>query len=65
MNLDETLLPPISLDLLTALESHFPEQSAQLSWGDREVWFKSGQRSVVRFLQKHYQIQQENMLGHQ
>ena len=43
-------MPPLDLDLVEALNARFPEQSADLNWSDKEVWYKSGQRSVVNFL---------------
>lgn len=43
-------MPPLDLDLVEALNARFPEQSADLNWSDKEVWYKSGQRSVVKFL---------------
>lgn len=43
-------MPPLDLDLVEALNARFPEQSADMNWSDKEVWYKSGQRSVVKFL---------------
>jgi len=43
-------MPPLDLDLVEALNARFPEQSADLNWSDKEVWYKSGQRSVIKFL---------------
>lgn len=43
-------MPPLDLDLVEALNARFPEQSADMNWSDKEVWYKSGQRSVVNFL---------------
>lgn len=54
--------PFIPKPLLDALEEHFPERAADLRWSDREVWFKAGQCSVVRFLATKFQEQNENIL---
>ena len=45
-------LPWLDDDLVNALDQRFPEQSADLLWSDRDVWYKSGQRSVIRFLKQ-------------
>lgn len=55
-------IPPIDPALVAALEALFPEQAADLKWSDREVWFKSGQCQVVRFLKARLAEQQENIL---
>jgi hypothetical protein len=43
-------LPVTVVQLIETLEAIFPEESARLEWADREVWYKSGQRSVVNWL---------------
>jgi hypothetical protein len=43
-------LPVTVVQLIETLDSVFPEQSAQLEWDDREVWYRAGQRSVVTWL---------------
>ena len=50
-------LPPIPKKLLDALNKLFPERSADLAWSDKEVWFRSGQRTVIRFLNSHFNNQ--------
>ena len=55
----DTELPPINKALLEKLNELFPEKSADLSWEEKEVWYKSGQRSVIHFLQQTYKDQQE------
>lgn len=42
--------PPIDERLVAALAAQFPDQAADIDWADREVWFKAGQVSVVRWL---------------
>lgn len=43
-------VPLKSDELIDLLEEVFPEESARLEWSDREVWFKAGQRAVVKWL---------------
>lgn len=52
-------LPPISAQLLSALAQQFPDRSPDLQWSEKEVWFRSGQASVVRFLATVHQDQLE------
>ena len=52
-------IPPIDRNLLEKLNELFPEKSADLSWEEKEIWYKSGQRSVIHFLQQTYKDQQE------
>ena len=54
--------PHISKDFIEELNKLFPEMSADLKWSDKEVWFRSGQRSIVRFLISHYIKQNENIM---
>lgn len=51
--------PPLTEQLIAALDAQFPERSAELDWNEKEVWFKGGQRSVVRFLASQLEEQQE------
>ena len=55
----DTELPPIDKNLLEKLNELFPEKSADLSWEEKEIWYKAGQRSVIHFLQQTYKDQQE------
>jgi len=55
--------PAIDERLLGALGAEFPDRAPDLSWNDREVWFKAGQVSVVRYLAAKYEDQQENGLA--
>ena len=54
-------MPLVKQDLLEALDARFPNQSADLQWSDKEVWFKAGQRSVVEFLIKQFKEQEEDV----
>jgi len=60
--MSETKIPMLHRQQVEALDALYPEQSAEMDWSDREVWFKAGQRSVIRFLWKQIQIQEENIL---
>lgn len=57
--------PTIPKALLDELDSRFPEMSADPGWTDREIWIRSGQRSVVRFLLGQFKRQNENILSQQ
>jgi len=48
---------------MEALERQFPERSADLRWSDREVWFRAGERQVVRFLRAQFDKQNETVLA--
>jgi hypothetical protein len=52
--------PPLTEQLIAALATQFPDRSADLDWGEKEVWFKAGQVSVIRWLAAKYEEQQEN-----
>ena len=54
-------MPLVKQDLLEALDIRFPNQSADLQWSEKEVWFKAGQRSVVEFLIKQFKEQEEDV----
>jgi hypothetical protein len=57
--------PLIPEALVEELDRRFPEMSADPGWSDREIWIKSGQRSVVRFLMGQFKRQNENILNQQ
>lgn len=54
-------LPNLSEALVAALSAQFPDQAADLSWPEKEVWFKAGQASVVRWL--NARLQEQNEIG--
>jgi len=60
--MDKTF-PPISRELITALEAAFPDQVPSISDTDRQIWFKAGQVQVVRFLKEKLREQNENILN--
>jgi len=51
--------PIIKEDLISYLNSIFPEKSADLKDTEKEVFFKGGQRSVVNHLIKEQKEQEE------
>ena len=51
-------IPPISERLVAALATKFPDQAPGLDCPDREVWFRAGQVSVVRWLASKLEEQQ-------
>lgn len=55
-------LPVIPEDLLKALDSIFPERCPDPSWSEREVWMRVGERRVVKFLQRVFAEQNDNVL---
>ena len=55
-------MPELSEDLINALDERFPEASADLQWTEKEIWYKAGQRSVVKFLLQIMREQEENVL---
>ena len=55
-------LPNIDRKLLTALAEKFPDKSPSLDFSDKEVWFRAGQASVVRYLDAQYELQEQNPL---
>ena len=55
-------LPPIDERLVKALAEEFPDQSPTLDDTDREIIFKAGQVSVVRWLSSKHRDQQEDLL---
>ena len=60
--MDYQRIPNLSEALVTALAVQFPDQAADLAWPEKEVWFKAGQASVVRWLAARLQEQNENGL---
>ena len=54
---DKIDFPLLSDEIIDELDKLFPEQSADLQWTDREIFYKSGQRSVVRFLKEKRKLQ--------
>ena len=55
-------LPAIDERLVAALAAEFPDRSPDLDWSDKEIMFRAGQVSVVRWLASKYREQQEDIL---
>lgn len=56
-------IPPLSPELIDALDRRFPERCPDPTWSDREVWRRVGQREVVRFLIEELKRQSDNLIG--
>ena len=60
---EEIVLPALSKDLIDKLDKLYPDKCPLLTDDDRMVWFKSGQRSVINYLQQIYDEQlQDNII---
>lgn len=56
-------LPQIDERLVAALAAEFPDRSPDLSWSDREIIWRAGQVSVVKWLaQKSLDQQSETVV---
>jgi hypothetical protein len=53
-------IPIIKEELIKYLNSLFPDKCADLKDSEKEIYYKSGQRSGVTHLINQYNIQQEN-----
>jgi len=60
--INDIKLPVISKDLLDALDVLFPERTPPITMEYKEICFRSGQRSVIRFLHEKLNQQSENVL---
>lgn len=52
-------IPILSEELIDYLDTLFPEKCADLQENEKEIFYKSGQRSVVKHLKEKFKIQQE------
>jgi len=52
-------VPTINEDLIKYLNTLFPEQCADLNDTEKTIFYKSGQRSVVKHLIEKFKQQQE------
>ena len=61
MKLTESMLRTIiKEELIKYLNNLFPDKCPDLKDSEKEIYYKSGQRSVVNHLINQYNIQQEN-----
>ena len=58
---EEIVLPALTQDLINKLDKLFPHKCPLLTDEDRVIWYKSGQRQVIDYLQQTYdeQLQQD------
>lgn len=56
-------VPVIDEKVVSLLAEQFPDQAPSLDLTDKEVWFRAGQVSVVRWLKKHRDEQQQGLYG--
>ena len=49
--------PTLSEELIDYLDTLFPEKCADLTQNDKEIFYQSGQRSVVKHLIEKYKLQ--------
>lgn len=47
---------------MAALAAEFPDRSPELEWSDREIMFRAGQVSVVKWLAQKLEDQQTNVV---
>ena len=47
---------------MAALAAEFPDRSPELQWTDREIMFRAGQVSVVKWLLQKLEDQQTNVV---
>ena len=56
-------LPDLSSSLIKKLDELYPKRYPEITWEDREIWFKAGQRSGVDFLQQVHDEQNETIIS--
>ena len=54
-------MPPIDERLVAALAAEFPDRSPDLEWSDKEIMWRAGQVSVVKWLAIKLEEQQDDM----
>tara|TARA_Y100001972_G_C7655537_1_gene330098 strand:- start:259 stop:456 length:198 start_codon:yes stop_codon:yes gene_type:complete len=55
-------VPHISKEMLDALDVLFPERTPEINMDMKEIYFRIGQRSVVRYLHTEAKKQSENIM---
>ncbi len=55
-------LPQIDERLVVALAAEFPDRAPELEWSDREIMFRAGQVSVVKWLAQKLEDQQTDVV---
>ncbi len=54
--------PPIDEAIIRRLNELYPEKCPDIDTPDRNIWFYSGQRSVVKMLESVYNEQNTNTI---
>ena len=55
-------LPPIDERIVALLATQFPDQAPDVSMTDREIMYRAGQVSVVRWLAAQLEAQEQGLL---
>lgn len=55
-------LPQIDERLVAALAAEFPDRAPELEWSDREIMYRAGQVSVVKWLAQKLEDQQTSVV---
>ena len=56
-------LPDLISSLIKKLDELYRQRYPEITWEDREIWFKAGQRSVVDFLEQVHSEQNETIIS--
>jgi len=54
--------PFISNELAEFLDKSYPERCPEVSWSEREIWLKAGERKLVRRLLQMHADQMHNAI---
>lgn len=63
IHLVDIICPPISKELITYLETVFPDKCPDLDYSDRQVWIDVGAVKVTKHLRAQYLEQSETVLS--
>jgi hypothetical protein len=55
-------MPHVSDEMLEALDVLFPERTPEINMDMKEIYFRIGQRSVIRYLHAEAKKQSENII---
>jgi len=55
-------MPHVSDEMLEALDVLFPERTPEVNMDMKEIYFRIGQRSVIRYLHAEAKKQSENII---
>ena len=56
-------LPHVSKEMLEVLDVLFPERTPEINMDMKEIYFRIGQRSVIRYLHAEAKKQSENIIN--